>query len=181
MNKLRLELLEKSLQSCINEYKDKIAIFNNLDTKAQNNITIAGIFLGAMFAFLQGDNLGKFISHTHTLGIFLIGLSIISLIISIGFCLYALKIRTMSAPLESDELFRMAQDILKLEDSEFDQTISENFLRDQISVWPQILKDMYKHNEDKAIAISRGQTLIAIAIIIIASLSLIILITNGGK
>lgn len=175
MKSSRSELLERTLQSCADEYKDKGLTFSNLDTKAQNTITIDGVFLAAVFAFLQGDNLTKFICLGGTYAIIFLGFSIILLLSSALFCLYTMKIRKIVAPLESEALDQMVQHILSVDPSEFTDTTAENFLRDQISVWKEVLIDMSKNNLDKAKAVLIGQILLTSAIVIIAILLLVIL------
>ncbi len=175
MKNSRIELLEWTLQSCTDEYKDKGLTFSNLDTKAQNTITIAGIFLAAGFAFLQGDNLTKLICLGGIYAIILLGGSIVFLLSSAFCCLYTMKIRKIVAPLGSEALDKIVQDILGVDPSEFTNTTTENFLRDQISVWKEVLTDMSKTNLDKAKAVLVGQMLLASAIVIIAILLLVII------
>jgi hypothetical protein len=175
MKSLRIELLGRTLQSCVDEYKDKGITFSNLDTKAQNTTTIAGVFLAAVFAFLQGDNLTKFICLGGIHAIRLLGVSIVLLLSSALFCLYTMRIRKLVAPLESKALDKMVQDLLRADPSEFTDTIAENFLRDQVSVWKEVLTDMSRKNLDKAKAVFIGQVLLITAIIIIAILSLVIM------
>jgi hypothetical protein len=48
----RDKLREKALTASYDEYKELSAAWRNLDTKAQGNITVAGIFIAGAFAYL---------------------------------------------------------------------------------------------------------------------------------
>lgn len=53
------ELHEKALEASYDEYKELTAAWRSLDTKAQGNITVAGIFVAASVAYLtKFDRLG---------------------------------------------------------------------------------------------------------------------------
>lgn len=48
----RAGLREKALTASYDEYKELVAAWRNLDTKAQGNATVAGIFIAAAFTYL---------------------------------------------------------------------------------------------------------------------------------
>jgi len=62
----RSQRLEQILQVAAREYDDLSQTFANLDGKAQNTITAAGIFLAAITAFLDQARLQQYLQIGRT-------------------------------------------------------------------------------------------------------------------
>lgn len=179
MNGLRIGLLETALRACIEEYADSGRTFANLDTKAQNTTAIAGILFAAALAFLHGDVLQQVMQQGTTYALILLGAAIIALLSAILLCLLGMKVRKVIAPVDSKTVRGMVEDILRVDSSEFTDTMAENFLRDLIAEWRATLRGMASANESKARVVLVGQALLFIAIALVAVLLLVILITMG--
>jgi hypothetical protein len=175
MNKISTKLLQISLQSCVDEYKDVRTIFDKLDTKAQNITAIDGIFLAATLAFLDGGVFGQLDHLNKFIIISLIGASIVCVLFSILCCLYCLQTRKIAAPLKSDKMNKMVNDILEAEEDEHLEERYEIFYRDQIKIWQEKLNDKSMNTDKKAKSVKYGQALLIIAILLMAILLVFIL------
>ncbi len=164
MTNLRLKLLERVLTTSAAEYADKGRIFTNLDTKAQNTATIAGIFLTGAFVFIGKESLDWFISRGGPIVITLLSITIVLLVVSIVFCIIAMKIQRTLTPMASKDFACMVEEILQIEPADFTDERIENFLKDQIRVWTAVLSDISKANDNKAASVLGGQLFLSFAI-----------------
>lgn len=177
-SELRIQMLESTLQACVDEYADDSEIHSNLDAKAQNTTTIAGIFLAAAFAFLQGDNVAGFVRLASKYSLILLGLAIVLLLASIAVCVFSMRIRTVTGRLRANTVAGMVQNILDHAPVPADETI-ENYLWDQINAWRQALDSISADNASKAQTVFVGQLLLGMAVILVAVLLLVILYNVG--
>ena len=179
MDGIRRELLERVLQSCVQEYADKQNTFAQIDTKAQTTASVAGVLIAAALAFVQADSVERILTAGGIKVVLLFGSVMVLLLGSTLFCLLAMKISRVAAPLESQELGRMVNDILGLDPSEVTDQIVDNFARDQASAWQKTLRSLRKTNRDKANRVLWGQVLLAVALLLVAIVVLVFLLQLG--
>lgn len=178
MDRISTRLLERLLQSYINEYNEVRTTFDRLDTKAQNTTAIDAVFLAAALAFFDGDTLGKLDYFSKSIAIPLIGISIVCILCSILCCLYCLQIRKVAAPLKSDCLSELINDILDVKNTEDNESLverHESLLRDQILIWRKILNSKSMNTETKGNSILYGQILLIVAVLLVAILLIFVL------
>ncbi len=65
MSPSRLALLEGTLKACTDDFAERRSTFADLDKKAQDTTTVAGIFLAAAFAFYNKEALEKYPTKTN--------------------------------------------------------------------------------------------------------------------
>ncbi len=180
MSSLRIRLLEKVLQSCAEEYSFHERIFAHLDTKAQSTTAISGIFLAAALAFLHGDAVEQLTAQAGLLGLILVGLAILGLIVSVVFALVAMRVQTVPAPLAAADKLKMVDEVLSLDEKEFDEGTVEAHLRDRGSAWPKVLEGISKTNDAKAQSVWYAQCSLAVSILFVG-LMLLIIVTGIGR
>lgn len=175
MSTPRIQLLEKTLQACTDEYKEKSTIFAALDSKAQNTISVSGIFLGAALAFIRADALADLVRTAGQPAVFLLGGAILSLLAAVVTCLIGMRVRAVAGPMGANTLAEMVGDLLTLKPSELDDIRLENHLQHQITIWQKTLEHTGRANENKGRTVFAGQLFLALAIVLVAFLLLIIL------
>jgi hypothetical protein len=179
MRGARKELLDKVFQSCLQEYADKQNTFAQIDTKAQTTASVAGVLIAAALAFVQADSVDRMVSAGGLKVVILFASAIVLLLLSTLFCLLAMRIRRLTAPLESKEIGRMIEEIFRLDASEFTDETVENFVRDQVNAWQKTLRSLGKTNADKADRVLWGQVLLAVAVLLVAVVVLFFLSRLG--
>lgn len=102
--------------------------------------------------------------------------AVVLLLVSTLFCLLAMRIRRLTAPLESKEIERMVDEIFRLGPSEFTDEVVENFVRDQVNAWQKSLRSLGRTNTGKADRVLYGQILLAVAILLVAVVVLFFLV-----
>jgi hypothetical protein len=91
--KVKETLLKLVIESYRDGYKELADAWRNLETKAQGNIAISGIFIGGVFAYIQ-----KVDPQLQQNEKVLLGLAAFFLVVSVIFSVISLKIRTVPAP-----------------------------------------------------------------------------------
>jgi uncharacterized membrane protein YqjE len=178
MSELRINLVKDLLQSSISEHSDAHANFAALDTKAQNTVTIGGIFLAGALAFFNGDSLQKLIMLGSHSVLILLGMVVLLLMLSTIFCIWGMRIRDISI---SDVTISQEEVEGILEQSSDELSIRyENYLLSQVGVWSKISKELHEVNQRKAKAVRRGQLFLGIAILFVAILLFYTLYTAGN-
>jgi hypothetical protein len=174
---MRPRLLEQVLQSCLQEYADKQNTFAQIDTKAQTTASVAGVLIAAALAFVQADSVARLVGAGGLKVVALFALAIILLLASTLFCLLAMRIRRVTAPLESKELGKMVDDILGSESAKVTAETFDNFVRDQITAWQKCLRSLRKANTDKARRTLWAQALLGAALLLVAIVVLLFLLS----
>ncbi|MHB9073001.1 MAG: hypothetical protein ACYC6G_05700 [Desulfobaccales bacterium] len=161
-NNLRSTLLE-SLQD---EYEKIVYTSRTIETKAQANVAIAGIFIAGAFAYLK-DNITIILLYQKIL----LGFGIIFLIGSVIFSIIALKVRKLPAPFMGRSLNETIMLLLQIHDA---QELSQRMpclIREQIDKWVEINNKNDAANHNKAIYLWVAQLLLTTAIIFIGVLT----------
>src|SRR6516164_1028449 len=98
---LRRRLLEGVVSAYDREYATQSAEFGDIDRKAQDTITVGGIFLAAALAFLKLDELSVLVARTGTLILYFIGIIVVLLVASVFSCTVAMRERWIFGPLKA--------------------------------------------------------------------------------
>jgi uncharacterized membrane protein len=175
MSELRIKLIGDLLQSYSAKYSDAALTFSNLDGKAQNTITIGGIFLAGSLSFFTGDSLPKLIAQGSRPALVMLGLVVLLLIMSVACCLYAMWIRdilTSDVSVTSDEV-----KLILDEPSANLPERYERYLLAQVKQLSRISSDLEQINRKKASGVRAGQMLLSVAILSAAILLFYLIIT----
>jgi hypothetical protein len=174
MNELRIRLISELLQSCYGRYSDAALDFSNLDAKAQNTITISGIFLAGTVAFFTGDSLQKLISLGSRPILVMLGLVTLLLMTSVAFCIHAMWIRDIS----TKDLSVSTEEVKLILDESSDDFAEryERYLLTEVEQLNQVSSDLHETNRKKAFAIKVGQMHLTLAVFGAAMLLLYLLV-----
>lgn len=166
----RFKALERVWEACRKDYEEKGDIFIALDNKAQATISLAGIFIAAVFAFLRLQDptaLNQFIGRFEIVAI----ASLIALLIAVVvLCLLALRVREVRTAPPPQQFFELTKDVLNLSPEQVSVAHHEDLLKDLIATWTEVLDDGQRANAKKASWVQTAQLLVAIAMISLAVL-----------
>lgn len=163
------EFLRKTLlDSYRDEYKEISDIWRGLETKAQGNIAIAGIFIAGAFAFIS-----KIDQQTSRLEKGFLISALVFLVASVIFSVLVLRVRQVYFPPMGGFIDQMFIDHLKITiDTElFDRL--PRFINDQAKAWRKVKTNTEAQNKLKARYLGFAQWFLLIAILTIASATLI--------
>jgi hypothetical protein len=148
MNEARINLIKDLVQSCVSENADAQTNFAALDAKAQNTITVVGIFLAGALAFFTGDSLQKLI-RLRSFTIIALFVAVISLLmISTIFCVWAMRIQYMSV-YEASFSEELIKSILRQSSNELSAR-HENYLFGEVKEWGRLTREVRIINLRKA-------------------------------
>jgi len=126
------EYWEDVLISYEKEYQELINVWNEIDKKSQNIISVCGIFIAAVFAFVKQVS-----EYSLMLEKVLIIIVLLSIIITIGFCLYVLRIIYIPKPPYGDVINEIVSDLSKVGESNLKKRTT-NYIRDKIFLWKEV-------------------------------------------
>jgi hypothetical protein len=155
--KKQAELREKALEASYDEYKELTAAWRTLDTKAQGNITIAGIFIAATFAYLTKFNapgLGEKV---------LLLFTITFLVLCVSLSLITLLVREVPPHYLGGFMRRMVEDLEQTTEEAFREYLP-TFYQLQANLWSSTSKELIRANKVKGelLWVSQGSLLFAI-------------------
>ncbi|MGH9928096.1 MAG: hypothetical protein ACREA9_02600, partial [Pyrinomonadaceae bacterium] len=168
MIELRREVAKNLVESCRVEHKDASGTFAALDTKAQNTIMVAGIFMAGALAFFRGDVLQQLVAVGSRLILVLLGLAVLTLILAITLCIYAMVTREVS--ISEPRLFEEQAQVILNEPPDLLSDLYERYLFYQANHLNDLSSEIRKVNNTKATAIKSGQVFLAIATLFVALL-----------
>jgi hypothetical protein len=154
----RESLRERTLEACYDEYKELVNIWRNIDSKAQANITVAGIFLAGAFAYLS-----KVSHHPDIYEQVFFVFAIVFLIISIVLSIMILKIRDLPHPPLGEFLEPAARLLLALNDADFTAYMPGLF-NSHADAWTDTKEQLRAANRSKAELLWAAQVFLIIAI-----------------
>ncbi len=160
-------LKQTVLDSYREEYKDYADNWRNLETKAQGNIAVAGIFIAGVFAFLTKGNYTP-----NEYDRFLLLLSIGFLVASIVASIFVLQTRTVKVPPLGSFVDYQIKRILKVDDADFHERV-RRFGLEHFNKWREVMDAMDKTVQSKADRLWIAQILLMAAILSIALLTFI--------
>jgi hypothetical protein len=155
--KKQAELRDKALEASYDEYKELTTSWRTLDMKAQGNITIAGIFIAATFAYLtkfSAPGLGEKV---------LLLFTIIFLVLCVFLSLSTLLVREVPPHYLGGFMRRMVADLEGATDESFEDYLP-TFYNLQADLWSSTSKKLIRANEVKGelLWVSQGSLLFAI-------------------
>ena len=168
--KLREELGVLWLSTLADQHRESSETWKALETKGQGTITVAGIFLAAVFAFArEADSIDAFPRV-------LIGLTTILLVASVAVALLSLEIRPVAAPPLGDFVGPGAADLIKLPDAELTEARIAVFVVDRATEWKSANDSLSTENLKKAKHVWRSQILLGTAAVPVAAVTIIVLL-----
>jgi hypothetical protein len=165
---LRTNVLQGVIASYEREYKELEDVWKQLDAKAQGTITVCGVLLAGIFAFARepvGAHLDQMILRA----------SVVLIVISIGFALNALQVRSVLGAPVGEEHEKLAFDLLDLRDWAKAER-QENFLRDQAAQWRNSNNSVHAANQQKAGRVQWAQWVLVGAVVCTASVTLLAIV-----
>lgn len=158
---LRIDLLERTLNYCTEDYALVDATYAGLDSKAQATFGIAGLFVAGAVTLIGTLSAAK---DPAWVAILLPGLTYALLVVSILCSVLALRAREVSTPLDSESVATMTYDIIDLDDRELNLEIYANWFRDQIAEWQRVTREIHAVNARRARWLVGAQLTLLIAI-----------------
>lgn len=155
------------LESFFDEYREYTENWRSLETKAQGNIAIAGIFVAGVFAFLTKSG-----STPDVYERFFLLIAIFLLIFSVIFAMLVLRTRIVPIPPLGSFMDYSARHLLLLAESEFPERF-RRFNSDHTNTWREVISKTTKSLRSKAFYLWIAQVLLMSAIISVAILAVI--------
>lgn len=165
--KTKKSLGKHVVESFFDEYKEHTENWRSLETKAQGNIALAGVFVAGVFAFLTRSG-----ATPDAYERFILLITIFFLISSVIFAMLVLKTRIAPVPPLGSFMDYSARHLLLVSESEFLERIGR-FNSDHVIKWREVIGKTNESIRSKALYLWIAQVLLMIAIISIAILSAI--------
>lgn len=163
VSKIREFLRKTLLDSYREEYKEISDVWRTLETKAQGNIAVAGIFIAGAFAFI-----GKINQQTYWLEKGLLSAALLFLVGSVIASVLVLRVRQLYFPPLGGFIDQMFIDHLKVKDDEELLERLPLFINDQAKAWRSVKSNIEEQNRQKATYLTLAQWSLLIAILIVA-------------
>jgi len=160
--KTRIDLLDRSLRYCTEDYDLVSATYSSLDSKAQATFGVSGLFVAGSVALLNGLQGLRDVSPW---GVALVVLTYVLLVAAIVASLVALKVREVATPIDSASVAAMTLDVISLPDEELTDQVRANWYRDQLGEWKRVIKEVEVTNSTKARWLASAQVMLLVAII----------------
>jgi hypothetical protein len=158
----RVDLLDRTLSYCTEDYDLVSATYAALDAKAQATFGVSGVFVAGTVALLNSiRELSEMSLWTVVLVVLTYGLLVSAIVAS----LVALKVREVATPMDSAAVASMTLDIISLPDEELTAEVRANWYRDQLREWKRVIERVEKINSTKARWLTTAQAMMIIAII----------------
>jgi hypothetical protein len=167
LGEIRQSLRNATLEAYLAEYKELSETWRSLETKAQGNIAVAGIFIAGSLAYLEKLN-PQLRTNEEVFLLIAIGCLIISVILSI----LVLKTQTITPPPLGSFVDHFTTDLLRLNILASLQTYRSTFFADHVDQWRTVLSEIRESNELKAERLWGAQQFLIAAILAVAALSL---------
>lgn len=161
------ELLCDALDSYKKEYRELVETWQNLDGKAQGVISVSGIFVAGMLAFIRA-----LLQSVAFLEQCLLTVSACLLVFSIILALSVQRLRAVSKSPQGELFESLVNDLVEFDDDQRSQLIS-GYLRDQIKLWREVNCDVHDVNENKAKKLLWAQVLLVLAILCVVLYTLV--------
>lgn len=167
VSKIRDTLKTSILGAYLDEHKDIADTWKNLETKAQGNIAIAGIFIAGVFAFLT-----RTIADLTRLDKWLLVAAIACLSLSVFCAVYALIVRGIALPPLGDAHDDYGARLLDLSDADF-LSVEPEFFYDLLFAWRRYKINATNVYQAKARGLYLAQMFLIASVIIAATLTII--------
>lgn len=156
-------LPDKILDAYSDAYKELSDNWRGLETKAQGNIAIAGIFIAGAFAFIQ-----KISPELNLAEKVMLVAALFFLIMSVILAVRALRVQIVPAPLFGRFVEGSVKRLLLINDeAEFNRRFT-NFINDYAVKWQNVLLDLSEQLHNKASDLEKAQAFLIGAILVVA-------------
>ena len=162
-------LLGLSLDSFREEYSELSETWRQLDGKAQATASMAGIFVGGLFAVLKLNP--PALSGAERV---LLTLAVAALAGAVVLSLLALFIRQVPAAPRGDTLHALVRDLLGLDDQDERHARVTKLLQDMIRMWSEANEQIHETNLWKARRLQWAQGVLLCGILLTAALVLVL-------
>lgn len=162
-------LWEEVVISYEKEYNELINVWIEIDKKSQTIISVCGIFIAAVFAFVKQISESSLLLEK-----VLIVIVLLSIIITIGYCLHVLRIIYLPKPPYGDVIHDIVSDLAKLEKDELKKRAS-NYIRDKISLWKEVNNTITDKLKIKTTNLSIAQIFLVFSIVNLFLITILIL------
>ena len=165
------------LTDALGQYRAEYALLADrwkvLETKAQGTAAIAGIFVAGVFAITRDlDEATPFYELWLLAGVILL------LTTAILFAVRALFIRNLVDPPAGSQLEQVAMDVVTLDDEQFADHLPAVY-SEQFTVWREANEALRHAVVAKAVAVWRGQLVLAAAVLLMAMVCLVVVLTKS--
>jgi Flp pilus assembly protein TadB len=160
------QLIEAALDSYREEYRELWETWRRVDSKAQGTVAIAGIFLAAVFAFVQT------LSVTTPVESALLVIAVALLVLAVLISVLVLRVREVPMAPLGDTLDQLVQDLIHGHDRPGSAEVV-GFLRDQTPLWSEANDELHTLGLKKANQLATAQLLLLIAALAVATLTVL--------
>jgi hypothetical protein len=167
---LREELRALWLSALTEQYKEASETWKALETKAQGAITVAGIFLAAVFAFVREAGSIDLLPRV------LLGVTALLLVASVAIALLSLEIRPVVPPPLGDFVDPGVTDLVKLPNDKLTEEVLATFMVERATKWKEANKSVATENATKARQVWWSQILLGSATVPVAVITITALI-----
>lgn len=165
----RESLLKLVIESYRDGYKELADEWRSLESKAQGNIAISGIFIGGVFAYIQ-----KVDPQLQQVEQILLGVAAFLLVVSVIFSVVALRIRSVPAPPVGGFVDKLVTDLLECAKDDGDLiTRIPALCYDQIGGWRDVEIKVTESIRLKARSLKGAQASLTVAILTVGLLTLL--------
>ncbi len=164
----RLELILKAYEA---EYKEHVDNWRLIETKSQGTAAVAGVFLAAAFAYvrtLEPEDMSRLETYA------LIG-TVALLVATVVRAIAALRVTQVEAPPSGDEIDRVVTAYNELDEKQRGERLDDLY-GTQLKVWKHANETLHEANSKKAELLADAQTLLTIAAIAAALLTVLIVL-----
>jgi hypothetical protein len=159
---IRIDLLDRALSYCTEDYHLVTTTYAALDSKAQATFGVSGLFIAGTVALLNNITAPtEVFLWTIALVVLTYGLLVSAVVAS----LVALKVREVATPMDSAAMTTMTLDVIDLPDEELTAEVRANWYRDQLREWKRVIEEVESVNSSKARWLGSAQVMLIIAVI----------------
>ncbi len=168
------KMYENVLKLCLEEYSDKINIFNSLDSKAQQVIAFSGVLLGFLISFCKKETL-EFLNEVNPFSIILCIVSISLLLGAISLSILSMRIIKLIGMPTYEEIKMEYLDLKEINEKDYKADNYYIFINNRIELWESTLKNIFTINKKKAKKVFLAQILCGCGLITLGFIGFIIL------
>ena len=165
-------VLESTLGAYREEYRELSESSRHLEGKAQGTAAISGIFIAAVFAFVQA--ISSITQPVWTQALLVTAL--VFLVIGVLLAVLALRVREVAAPPLGKDLETLVTDFLEIEDEGERQNRLPNLIRDQIGIWREVNEQVHEVNKNKAAMVLWSQALLVLSVGAVSILTILVIV-----
>jgi hypothetical protein len=164
----RGDLFKSVLDAYRVEYGELYQTWRSIDTKAQGNVAIAGIFLAGLFVYVKDiDPAGLWWQKT------VLVVSGCALVFSVLIAVLVLQVRIRWSPQVGKNIEKLAHDLLDLSDESDMGNRLPAFQSDQVEGWKNSVDKIREIVTGKANKLYCAQVLLAVGVVCIAIITIL--------